>query len=504
MDLLNLGSQSRKTGIKPKKNLQKDRYNMEDIDEFFEDDDESGTESRRKLSSGSGGGRRRHYDDDDDDNDDVNDDDYSDQRSRPRGLESGSYRDSAKEGETFNNFARKINFTDAETDRFDLSPISISKKQKKSPLRSPLPYNKKVKDSQDSSSKDTSNESIDDMDQQTNFNYDDGFYGDMDPDIPPIEESSTQLASPDDKPKAPPSRKRSSSNKKASSLTKNMALGKSSTPKTKSYARSESPPQEISMKPTPLPSPPPDGLRRSKRVRTSPLAFWRNERIVYSRANENDDDPDSTLVNDIRNIPLQEIKEIIHVPEPNRNKDPNSKRRSRLRTRTPKLKKSSPSSTKREETYDYESDPEVLGSEWFKDKKLNLDVYESQESEELISRTIAYAPDFDDFEPNKQDSNDSEISDSFKIARIFEDSDKVAGALIEFPHEGFKTSKSSGSCVYMFHVVKGLVEVSISNHTFAATRGCSFQVPSGNTYGMTNVGNGPARLFFVQTMIEPN
>lgn len=51
-----------------------------------------------------------------------------------------------------------------------------------------------------------------------------------------------------------------------------------------------------------LDSPPPDGVRRSRRHRYKPLEYWRQEKVVYGR-------PDSgiTLV--------PQIKEIIRIPQ---------------------------------------------------------------------------------------------------------------------------------------------------------------------------------------------
>lgn len=424
MDLLNLGTKSRKTGIRPRLNILRDKYDMEDIDEFFESDNED------EIGGDKNEGR----------------------------------------------IARMINFNDDEADKFDLSPISMDKEKEKDKKRVSI---------QEKSGSTPS----------PRYDYDDIQFDDDMNDPSPIDESLDQSGiSPE--PTPPRNRKftgssRGSNNqlnspeysskspsRSASSFTKKMALGK-----TKRATRTkQAKPQITTSKPSPLPSPPPDGLRRSKRTKISPLAYWRGERIVYSRADEFSNDPDTTLIEDIHKIPLQEIKEVIHVTP---NVDPIPKRR-----RTRKKNK--------EEHYDYESDPEVIGSEWFKNKTLELEVYENQQLESTTSREIAYTMEYDKFnEPPK--SSDIE---NYKIAPVFEQTSNLAGGIFEFPVEGFKSSKSSGNCTYMFHVIKGLVEVNLSNNTFAVTRGCSFQVPSGNTYGITNIGTTPAKLFCVQVLTE--
>lgn len=554
MDLLNLGSQSRKTGIRPKKNLRKDRYNMEDIDEFFSEDDSDPDNNVKKGPKARSRARANPN------------------SSLLKSASMSSRHEVSRSNEEDAIIARKINFTDAETDKFDLSPISISK-NKRPPSKSPLLVQEKKqqkqsqrKNSRDDSDNDDSNEATpgspiisepqvednepespklfvgEDLDDDTN-NYDglnDDLFNDapLDHGVPVsddrnVDESGTndnevEEIDLDDEPPEPQQSQLNSPNepkkRKASSLTKNMALGLSSISKKKqASSQQDSRSREISVKPSPLPSPPPDGLRRSKRTRIQPLAFWRGERIVYTRADEQDADPDSTLINDIKKIPLQEIKEIIHVPaltsqnslkRKSRRSKSKSESRSSSQTRQGKdtgtmdlsravHRGADEGSVDNKDGYDYESDPEVDGSEWFKEKQLKLDIFENNDSEALVNQSIAYSPDIQKFLIEPPKSKDSEI-DNYKIAKIFDDTntEKIAVAIMEFPHEGFKSSKSSGNCVYMFHVIKGLLEITLSNHSFVVTRGCSFQVPSGNTYGITNIGNGSGRVYCVQVMDE--
>ncbi|CUM68491.1 uncharacterized protein PRCAT00006216001 [Priceomyces carsonii] len=503
MDLLLLGSESRKTHIRPRKNLRRDKYDMEDIDEFFEEDEEDIEEDVR------------------------NDDDQK---------ETSTLHDN------INNVARKINFTDAEASKFDLSPISISKyaarKNKKSPLRSPLPEHNKgnqeiqgtfIERDEEEILSLRRNDEVNDNDNNGYSNNDlndfDDIYMELSPvDLSPMKDRVIDQDMGEEVGSKIPSE--AVNRRSVSSLTKNMALGatKRRRPSKRVVSLDDeseeevaitgdssellSPPptdkkrsgrkpgriREINTKPSPLPSPPPDGLRRSKRTRIAPLAYWRNERIVYSRAKDNEVDPDTTLATDIKNIPLQEIKEVVHIPEVEKLSPPTT-RRSRLRSRTRKIAKKS-----QKEIYDYESDPEISGSEWFQDKTLNLEVYEDPENEIKVERTIAWAPNGGSFQeaPNK-DGNDI---DNFKVATLFNyNRDVTACGLLEFPFEGFKSLRNSGDCIFDFHVVKGLIEVMMNNDKFVVTRGCSFEIPNANIYGFKNIGQGNAKLFFVQTRV---
>lgn len=535
MDLLNLGAQSRKTGFKPKKDLRKDKYNMEDIDEFFAEDDEevdlvvgNATPKKdvRKPEAlnvvASTGGRR------------LGVASIREQiRSRPRETTTDI---TPPQDTKFNNFARKINFTDAEAESFHLSPISLSsksfkKKNAKSPLRSPL---------QENNDFELHNHNQNDyMDDFAGYSGDSGEFDDdyMEPVaahdedkdmslspvvLSPIKVRKSALTS-DSKVEVPKSRANVSKESKAgSSLTKKMALGSSNRKRkpppqileeSQNSSQSEdtigellSPPshnkrrprikfipKETITRPSPLPSPPPDGLRRSKRVKIPPLAYWRNERIVYTRANEEDVvDPDTTLAKDIENIPLQEIKEVVHIPEA-KSPPPNTKKRGRPRKNLPpKLKKAVP---KQHIVYDYESDPEISGSEWFGDKHLDLRVFEGPH-DERVTVPIAWAPNEGDFE---QPPNTEEI-ENFKVATLFgNDRDFTAGGLIEFPYGGFKSLRNSSASVYIFHVIKGLLEVTLNDDKFVVTRGCSFQVPRSNNFAFKNLSQDKSKLFFVQS-----
>lgn len=249
---------------------------------------------------------------------------------------------------------------------------------------------------------------------------------------------------------------------------------------------------ELITRPSPLPSPPPEGLRRSKRTRIAPLAYWRNERIVYSRASQVGEDLDQALTVDIKNVPLQEIREVVHVPEVQKK---NAARRGRLPkdsagTAKPKKSKDEP------EVYDYESDPEIEGSQWFRHKSLEMKVFVDEKRE---TRRVAWTPDGYDFMPPKKNRRGLQLHEKFQVAFLNGGGlDGMEAGILELPFEGFKALSTSGQTQYVFHVVKGLIEVTINTDKFVATKGCSIEVLKQNTFGFKNIGQGTARLFYVQ------
>lgn len=506
MDILNLGTEGRKSRIKPREGVKRDKYNMEDVDDFFAEDEESGIASKS-----------------------ISKDPIKDKSRRT----DGRVRDD------FNNVARKIDFTEAEAESFHLSPVSIEgnkilpkKKTKKSPLRSPLPERQFDDDDDGYDYEDENDLFVDDGDDMyKNDFYDDEDFDDYNIDnasklLPiSVEKLPTRIGNNNNNNSNINNNDRTKSPAKVSALTKNMALGNSSKRRKPPIITEEHTPTENisnrrkrnttqsirtqvrTVNPSPLPSPPPDGLRRSKRTKIAPLAYWRNERIVYTRASEDYDVPDNTLTNDIKFIPLQEIKEVVHIPEAKLNASlyNNRKRSSKAKTRQPVSKPNRQNqlsllNQSESDRYDYESDPEIEGSEWYKDKSLQLPVFVYGTTDDKTNRRIAWTPNSGDFKTPPKDSNNPE--ENFKVATLFdEDKAFTATGILDLPFEGIKLLRHTAEHVFIFHVIKGLIEVTINDKLFVVTRGCSFEVPRGNAYGLKNLGRSNARLFFVQTKV---
>lgn len=275
-------------------------------------------------------------------------------------------------------------------------------------------------------------------------------------------------------------------------------------------ARPTSPPPAQSRSPSPLPpSPPPQlvqkqtknrrlktiisdsdseslstqPLRRSSRHKVAPLAFWRNERVVYKPTKQN-----GALV--------QEFNDVLHVPEP-----PERKRRrtSRASSAQPRNSRRNNAINNNNNNDNSTSDDEsaqiskLKGSEWLKEGSLSVDVLEGPGSDREVKRVIAWSPDLNTFETRKT------AEDNFSLAVLFDqDREFAAAGMLELPVQGVKLSKINEDTYFIFHLVEGIVEISVNDSSFIASKGCSFEVPLGNTYKLINKGSNVARLFFVQ------
>lgn len=227
-----------------------------------------------------------------------------------------------------------------------------------------------------------------------------------------------------------------------------------------------------------LPSPPPEStsLRRSKRTRVKPLDFWRNERIVYTRADEGFiSEKDNTLINDLKKIPLQEITEIIHV------KDTDPK---------PKKRKMTRKSQKKGETVKKD---ESLDPLWFNEGVKEVEVFLDDDTS--AKQEVAWTATGVSF----RDTGDNDKTEYFLAAPLFRSSKgSISSGLINLPENGYKSLRSSNDMTCIFHVTQGRIEVELNQDRFVVLTGCSFIVPNSNIYSLRNVGQESATLFFVQ------
>ncbi|GME78115.1 unnamed protein product [Ambrosiozyma monospora] len=92
------------------------------------------------------------------------------------------------------------------------------------------------------------------------------------------------------------------------------------------------------------------------------------------------------------------------------------------------------------------------------------------------------------------------LKENFRVLTYFDqDSEFSGGGIIEIPVGKRKDTKSNDDTYFIFHVIQGTLEVTVSQNTFAVTTGFSFEIPMGNYYTLVNKGNDEVRLFFVQS-----
>lgn len=208
--------------------------------------------------------------------------------------------------------------------------------------------------------------------------------------------------------------------------------------------------------------------RRSSRTKVPPLAFWRNEKIVYELDHEHH---------------RPQIKDIVFHEE-----KPEERNTARRRA----TKKKSTKKAKRQKLDDdsEESDQDI--PEWEKNDYVETEVFEYPDTEERTKRLVAWAPGHEPFRDIK--------NSSYRLATLYDrDSGFSAAGVISLQANGQKPMKPSKQNSYIFFVIKGRVEVNVSDATFTLRKGGSFEVPRGNYYSITNIHPGETRLFFTQS-----
>ena len=163
----------------------------------------------------------------------------------------------------------------------------------------------------------------------------------------------------------------------------------------------------------------------------------------------------------------------------------------------PSLKKQKLSTSSGENPVDNESKSMELsptGWQGTGDGSLALSIFEGPGTEKQVERTIAYAP--GSYKNVTIIKSDDEY---FKVGTLFDqDCEFCGGGIIELPSGARKAVKSNHDTYFIFYVISGEVEVTLSRNTFTVTEGCSFEIPMGNYYQFVNTGGAMAKMMFVQ------
>ncbi|KTW26151.1 hypothetical protein T552_03043 [Pneumocystis carinii B80] len=209
-------------------------------------------------------------------------------------------------------------------------------------------------------------------------------------------------------------------------------------------------------------SPHVNGTRRSLRTKVAPLAYWRNERIVYELGERRKSGP-----------AMPKIKEIIRVDPisiPNKHKGTNRTKNTNYKRKL--IKSEMPSDDEWEEKVDVEC--EVIN--WH-DKK-------------PIVKRIAY--------PASSYAPRDVTNAIIKFQKTFDEAPFFATGVMDLPRGGEKATKPSKHNVMTFVILEGAVEATVHQTSFRLKRGSHFIVPRGNYYSIRNIANKVSRLFFTQ------
>ncbi|KAG1808562.1 Mif2/CENP-C like-domain-containing protein [Suillus variegatus] len=208
-------------------------------------------------------------------------------------------------------------------------------------------------------------------------------------------------------------------------------------------------------------SPPPDGVRRSRRHRYKPLEYWRQEKVVYGG------DTSGLIL-------VPQIKEIIRIPqEPPKPLGKAGKKRKRT-------------GSERAKSIPEPFDPE----EGWDDETQESGVVIDYVTEEPVLRRIVYTA-------KKVDPRPAAGGGWF-FQKVFGEGDFIAAGVLRIPPQGRKPSKGTKDNTYVFYVIEGAVAAVIHESQYVVATGGMFIVPRGNTYFIENISDRDAKVFFTQ------
>ncbi|KAJ3273732.1 hypothetical protein HDV01_004011 [Terramyces sp. JEL0728] len=219
-----------------------------------------------------------------------------------------------------------------------------------------------------------------------------------------------------------------------------------------------------------------DGLRKSKRTKVPPLAFWRNEKVIYGRR-DSGIGPVVTSIQEVLRVPSDD--ESIPVRR--------TKTKNRIRVK--------------KEYEESEIAPEPVPSEIEVMNYVNKQ-FEFQSNNDL-TKEIAVTP-------NMLETHKSIGSGDYRFQKVFSEGDFIASGVLEISKGAEKPNKNSHASAMIFVVLVGHIQVTVNKTAFNLSRNGQFFVPRGihhltlgNQYSIKNVGQSEAKIFFCHGKLVP-
>lgn len=252
-------------------------------------------------------------------------------------------------------------------------------------------------------------------------------------------------------------------------------------------------------------------LRRSTRIKVPTLDYWRNEKIVYKRRsarpeldiskiitydNECSDDDDNNNKEKKR-----KKKDKITIVNESYNKRifPFPMEKSLQRRKQTKL---NPSRSNNNKSWDKVHNYEKKDTEWVSRGVFEGSIKKKSSIKGKLKfkkEILAVAPNFIDNERiYRQNDNNYKINILFDSQRNL-----FANGFMTIPVDGQKSQSTIDNIYIIFHVLQGCVEVTISkDNRFVCMEGSTFQIPSYNSYSLVNKGDIEVKLYFVQVTVK--
>ncbi|KAJ3310732.1 hypothetical protein HDV04_004688 [Boothiomyces sp. JEL0838] len=212
-----------------------------------------------------------------------------------------------------------------------------------------------------------------------------------------------------------------------------------------------------------------DGLRKSKRTKVPPCAFWRNEKVIYGRR----DSGRYLLIKGIGPV-VTSIQEVLRIPSDDES----------IPARRPKVKNRIRVKKEYEEP---EVEPEPVPSE------IEVMNYVTKQFE---FQKIAVTP-------NMLETHKSIGSGDYRFQKVFSEGDFIASGVLEISKGAEKPNKNSHASAMIFVVLVGHIQVTVNKTEFNLSKNGQFFVPRGNQYSIKNVGQSEAKIFFCHGKLVP-
>ncbi|KZT09565.1 uncharacterized protein LAESUDRAFT_722528 [Laetiporus sulphureus 93-53] len=211
-----------------------------------------------------------------------------------------------------------------------------------------------------------------------------------------------------------------------------------------------------------------NGVRRSSRLRITPLEWWRGEKVIYG-SDDSGEPKFVATIKAIRRLPKEQ-------PKPLGTKHRVKKRSARSKSKTVEVEVSENLVFNPEEGWDDSTKAEGVVIDY--------------ETETEVEKKVAFTAKM--IAPKAAANND------FYFQKIFGEGDFIAAGLLIIPPDKQKPTKGTKDNTFVFYVIEGAVNFKVHRTSYLIATGGMFLVPRGNMYFIQNVSDRDARLFFAQ------
>ncbi|KAK9894311.1 hypothetical protein P389DRAFT_105955 [Cystobasidium minutum MCA 4210] len=222
----------------------------------------------------------------------------------------------------------------------------------------------------------------------------------------------------------------------------------------------------------------PEGVRRSRRDRTTPVAFWRNEHVIYQRR----DSPSGAAYYEkvgVADRPTGPVRSLVNKHKRSRSASAGPNKRAKTRSVSVAT--------------DNEADVPQQGmdQDWTKwDEETDPDgiVWDYVDGKEL-QRRVAFTSTMLDPKATKH---------GYRFQRVFTDGEFLGAGLLIIPPGEKKPLKPAKDNTYVLFCHQGAVRVLVHRTEFSVAKGGFFLIPRGNSYQINNLTDIDAVLVFMQ------